>query len=103
MMVWAFFAILGTQYHHCGFRWPWTPTWDEQPNFHDFHHERFNANFGVMGWLDMLHGTDREYRQFVAKRAEANTKDALVSAGSTGAAVLALVTAMAIGSAYVLR
>jgi hypothetical protein len=35
--------------HHCGYRWPWTPFFDHQPDFHDFHHEKFNTNYGAPG------------------------------------------------------
>jgi len=51
------FAVLGTQTHHCGFRWPWIPGHGDQPDFHDFHHERFTCNYGNIGFLDDLHGT----------------------------------------------
>jgi methylsterol monooxygenase len=51
------FAVLGTQTHHCGFRWPWIPSHGNQPDFHDYHHEKFNCNYGNMGFLDALHGT----------------------------------------------
>lgn len=51
------FAVLGTQTHHCGFRWPWIAEHGNQPDFHDFHHEKFNCNYGNIGFLDALHGT----------------------------------------------
>lgn len=53
---WTVFAVLGTQTHHCGFKWPWG-LWDHQPEFHDLHHEKFNGNYGNIGFLDWLHGT----------------------------------------------
>ena len=31
---------------------------DHQPNFHDFHHEKFNVNYGMTSWLDRFHQTD---------------------------------------------
>jgi len=69
--VWAVFATLGTQLHHCGYKWPWIPSWDEQPQFHDFHHESFTSNLGVMGWLDQIHGTSTKWTQAVqAKQIE---------------------------------
>ncbi|CAD7939756.1 unnamed protein product [Amoebophrya sp. A25] len=55
-LTWTLFAVLGTQTHHCGFKWPWG-TWDHQPEFHDLHHEKFNGNYGNIGFLDWLHGT----------------------------------------------
>lgn len=59
--IWATAAILGTQNHHCGYQWPWTL--DDQPLYHDFHHERFTSNYGVMGLLDKLHGTEHLFMQ----------------------------------------
>ena len=41
--------LTGTQTHHCGYRWPWTPGFDHQPDFHDFHHKKFNTNYGLTG------------------------------------------------------
>ena len=29
---------------------------DQQPDFHDFHHMRFNCCYGNIGWCDALHG-----------------------------------------------
>lgn len=60
LYIWTVVAILGTQSHHCGYNWPWMQP-DEQPNFHDFHHEKFNCNYGSMGWLDWFHRTDTLY------------------------------------------
>jgi methylsterol monooxygenase len=61
---WVVFAICGTQLHHCGYRFPWIKL-DHQPNFHDFHHEKFNCNYGNIGWLDALHGTDKMYNDYL--------------------------------------
>eukprot|EP00940_MAST-03C_sp_MAST-3C-sp2_P002038 g2038.t1 len=44
--VWIVVAILGTQYHHCGYRL--SPPWDHNPDFHDKHHEAFNGNYGLL-------------------------------------------------------
>ena len=60
-------ACLGTQTHHSGYRLPWIADFDEQPDFHDFHHQRFNCCFGNLGWLDALHGTRGAYEQEKAK------------------------------------
>lgn len=60
------FAVLGTQTHHCGFRWPWIPGHGNQPDYHDFHHERFTCNYGNMGFLDALHGTGAGSRRHPA-------------------------------------
>jgi methylsterol monooxygenase len=66
LIVWVIFAILGTQTHHCGYDWPWMKL-DHQPSFHDFHHQRFTANYGNIGWLDWFHGTDKKYRVHLKK------------------------------------
>jgi methylsterol monooxygenase len=59
--MWIVGACLGTQTHHSGYRLPWIADFDEQPNFHDFHHQRFNCCYGNIGWLDALHGTSKPY------------------------------------------
>jgi len=64
--MWEFGAILGTQSHHSGYRWPWLWSFDSQPNFHDYHHEKFKVNYGNVGILDMLHGTDKMYQDHLA-------------------------------------
>ncbi|KAL1511302.1 hypothetical protein AB1Y20_006107 [Prymnesium parvum] len=68
VFMWITGACLGTQTHHSGYRLPWIASFDEQPNFHDFHHKRFNCCYGTLGWLDALHGTSAAY--FEARRAE---------------------------------
>jgi len=55
--VFIIFAVLGTQTHHCGYKWPWIASHGAQPDFHDYHHEKFNCNYGNIGFLDALHGT----------------------------------------------
>lgn len=74
--VWVCFAVLATQTHHSGVRWPWidlfSASLEAQPNFHDFHHEKFSVNYGAMGWLDDLHGTGWDYKKdFTQRRLEA--------------------------------
>merc|ERR1712139_628464 len=61
-LTWIGIAVLGTQTHHCGFKWPWA-LWDHQPELHDRHHEAFNGNYGNVGWLDALHGTNLTERR----------------------------------------
>ena len=47
---------------HCGYRFPLMHVpMDEQPNFHDFHHEMFNCNYGMLTVLDRFHQTDLMY------------------------------------------
>ena len=73
--VWIVFAILGTMTHHCGYDWPWMQEpIDHQPNFHDFHHETFNCNYGMLTVLDRFHQTDLMYVE--AKEAAEKVKGA---------------------------
>ncbi|MAA78328.1 MAG: hypothetical protein CL916_03640 [Deltaproteobacteria bacterium] len=62
MFVWICFAILGTQYHHSGYKMPWSVHFDKHPAYHDYHHEIFTSNYGVLGWLDALHGTNTKWK-----------------------------------------
>ncbi|NXA32106.1 FXDC2 protein, partial [Eudromia elegans] len=57
--VWFSLALLTTSISHCGYHLPLLPS----PEFHDFHHLRFNQCYGVLGLLDYLHGTDTLFRQ----------------------------------------
>jgi len=54
--IWVVLAVLGTQTHHSGFKFFWAKN-DHQPDFHDLHHEKFNGNYGNVGYLDYLYGT----------------------------------------------
>ncbi|GFT99257.1 fatty acid hydroxylase domain-containing protein 2 [Nephila pilipes] len=56
---WLIFATAYGVIVHSGYHLPLTPT----PEFHHYHHLKFNENFGVAGILDWLHGTDKEFRQ----------------------------------------
>ncbi|XP_066474408.1 fatty acid hydroxylase domain-containing protein 2 isoform X2 [Tiliqua scincoides] len=57
--VWLCLALLVTTISHCGYHLPFLPS----PEFHDFHHVKFNQCYGVLGILDRLHGTDTVFRQ----------------------------------------
>ncbi|XP_023700792.1 fatty acid hydroxylase domain-containing protein 2 [Paramormyrops kingsleyae] len=57
--LWFTIALLVTTISHCGYHLPFLPS----PEFHDFHHLKFNQCFGVLGVLDRLHGTDSAFRQ----------------------------------------
>ncbi|XP_034539120.1 fatty acid hydroxylase domain-containing protein 2 [Notolabrus celidotus] len=57
--MWYCLALVSTTISHCGYHLPFLPS----PEFHDFHHLRFNQCFGVFGVLDRLHGTDSKFRQ----------------------------------------
>ena len=47
-------VLMSTLNAHSGYHFPLLPS----PEFHDYHHLKFNQNFGVLGILDSLHGTD---------------------------------------------
>ncbi|XP_065885109.1 fatty acid hydroxylase domain-containing protein 2-like [Dysidea avara] len=60
--LWYTIAMLNTINAHCGYHIPFLMS----PEGHDFHHLKFNNNFGVIGLLDRLHGTDRAFRKTAA-------------------------------------
>ncbi|CAI5766817.1 fatty acid hydroxylase domain-containing protein 2 isoform X3 [Podarcis lilfordi] len=59
IMVWHSLAFLATTISHCGYHLPFLPS----PEFHDYHHLKFNQCYGVLGVLDRLHGTDLLFKQ----------------------------------------
>lgn len=59
MWLWFTIAILSTVTTHSGYHFPLLLS----PEYHDFHHFKFNANYGSLGILDRLHGTDAMFRQ----------------------------------------
>jgi len=69
--IWFSMAIIRTLNDHSGYHLPFLPS----PEAHDFHHlkyliniknftflSRFNNCYGVVGFLDWLHGTDKIFR-----------------------------------------
>jgi len=56
--LWFCMALMSTSLSHSGYHFPFLPS----PEAHDFHHYKFTNNFGVLGILDNLHGTDRNFR-----------------------------------------
>jgi len=56
--VWYAAAIVTTVIHHCGYALPFF-VGNFAPNDHDFHHEKFEVHYGLLGWLDRLHGTNK--------------------------------------------
>eukprot|EP00743_Colponemidia_sp_Colp-15_P006676 GILK01007200.1.p1 GENE.GILK01007200.1~~GILK01007200.1.p1 ORF type:complete len:347 (+),score=37.98 GILK01007200.1:132-1172(+) len=61
--IWQTVAIFTTVTVHSGYHLPFLPS----PQAHDFHHLKFNYNFGVSGVLDYVHGTDSKFREFIQK------------------------------------
>ena len=55
VFMWVVGACLGTQTHHSGYRLPWIAGFDEQPDYHDFHHERCNCFFLTLTVTRTLH------------------------------------------------
>uniref|UniRef100_A0A0B6YNK3 Fatty acid hydroxylase domain-containing protein n=1 Tax=Arion vulgaris TaxID=1028688 RepID=A0A0B6YNK3_9EUPU len=55
-------ALFSTTVSHCGYHLPLLPS----PEAHDYHHLKFNQNYGVLGVLDRLHGTDAQFRNSVS-------------------------------------
>lgn len=56
--LWFSIALMSTTVAHCGYHLPLFPS----PEAHDYHHLKFTNNFGVLGVLDRLHGTDLQFR-----------------------------------------
>ncbi|KAG8509248.1 Fatty acid hydroxylase domain-containing protein 2 [Galemys pyrenaicus] len=59
LTVWLSLALIVTTISHCGYHLPFLPS----PEFHDYHHLKFNQCYGVLGVLDHLHGTDAVFKQ----------------------------------------
>jgi sterol desaturase/sphingolipid hydroxylase (fatty acid hydroxylase superfamily) len=53
MLAWQTLATIVTISNHSDYHLPFLPS----PEAHDFHHLRFNQNYGVIGLFDYLHGT----------------------------------------------
>lgn len=56
--LWFGIATLSTLNAHSGYHFPFFPS----PEAHDFHHLKFNQNYGILGVLDRIHGTDTLFR-----------------------------------------
>ena len=62
--VWIVLALIYTTNSHCGYFLQPHPS----PEGHDWHHEKTNEMFGVLGLLDALHQTDTRFQQEMARR-----------------------------------
>ncbi|OAF70808.1 C-4 methylsterol oxidase [Intoshia linei] len=58
-LIWIFMDICSTVSSHCGYHFPLMSSNEA----HDFHHFQFTNNFGVIGILDYLHGTDKVFKK----------------------------------------
>jgi len=65
---WLFLALTSTLNSHGGYDFPFYPTGDAK--VHDFHHSSFRDNYGTIGFLDWLHGTDSTYKKHVQQLAD---------------------------------
>jgi len=57
-LLWFQLAQLSTLNAHSGYHLPFLPSNEA----HDYHHLKFNQCYGVLGVLDLLHGTDDRFR-----------------------------------------
>ncbi|XP_053698735.1 fatty acid hydroxylase domain-containing protein 2-like [Sabethes cyaneus] len=57
--IWVALSLVGTLHDHSGYHIPFMGS----PEAHDFHHQKFNQCYGVVGLLDWLHGTDTAFRR----------------------------------------
>jgi len=58
LWTWITFGLFTTVSHHSGYHFPWMVS----SEFHDYHHLKFTQNFGVLGIMDTLFGTNSKFR-----------------------------------------
>lgn len=56
--LWGAISVFYTLVTHSGYHLPFLPS----PEMHDYHHLKFTQNYGTLGILDFLHGTDANFR-----------------------------------------
>nr|CDJ84994.1 Fatty acid hydroxylase domain containing protein [Haemonchus contortus] len=61
LWIWACIAVISTTFSHSGYHFPMSPS----PEAHDYHHRVFNECFGVLGILDYIHGTAKNFRRSI--------------------------------------
>ena len=57
--IWHIVANMFTINSHSGYHLPFLPSNEN----HDYHHKRFNVNYGSLGILDEFHGTDALFKK----------------------------------------
>jgi sterol desaturase/sphingolipid hydroxylase (fatty acid hydroxylase superfamily) len=62
--LWYGLALFSTSVSHSGYHFPFLPS----PEAHDYHHFAFTQNFGVLGILDLYHGTNSQFLKTAAYR-----------------------------------
>lgn len=65
-MIWTMLALFNTTTVHSGYDLSGFLVFPA-PYFHDWHHERFNENYGAGEFMDWFFGTDKQYRVAIAK------------------------------------
>lgn len=70
---WMFLASFNTVNSHSGWEFLHWPS----PIMHDWHHYSFTENYGLMGWLDAFHGTDKEFRRMIARNTTKTTNHSI--------------------------
>ena len=60
--IWTVYIVLQGLQDHCGYYFPFNFLFCS-PVFHDYHHLKFNSNYGILGFLDWFHGTDEKFRE----------------------------------------
>lgn len=58
IFAWGSFAAITSLTIHSGYHLPF----QSSAEYHDYHHLKFNQNFGFLGFLDQLHGTNEKFR-----------------------------------------
>jgi len=74
--LWIVIGMLVTLSHHSGYRMPFMRG-IFAPDFHDYHHMVFKGNYGTLGIMDRLFGTDSGFRKYLAEQRD----QAAVAAG----------------------
>jgi methylsterol monooxygenase len=57
--LWVSIVIVTTLNDHAGFHFPFL----HSSELHDYHHFKFNANYSVYGFMDVLHNTFGSFAQ----------------------------------------
>jgi sterol desaturase/sphingolipid hydroxylase (fatty acid hydroxylase superfamily) len=66
VMIWGVFALFNTMTVHSGYDFSSFIVFPS-PYFHDWHHEKFNENFGAAQLLDFVFGTNKNFLETIAK------------------------------------
>jgi sterol desaturase/sphingolipid hydroxylase (fatty acid hydroxylase superfamily) len=78
--IYIVWGIVLTCTHHSGYAFPWLPGFTS-PRMHDYHHYSFNSNYGVVGLLDYVLGTDQGFREYSRKLKEQEANELAAEQG----------------------